>query len=130
MTSIAILIRGALANALAFTGSYYLFLSCPKNERGMTLAIEQLQKAQVEWVQKQQEMIDFINKQLRLERKAEASFEELNDIMREYYKVFGHQFPSLPQEPVLSNVYTPSNEQHDRELAFIALIMVRIGEVL
>ena len=94
------------------------------------LAIEQLQKAQVEWVQKQQERIDFISKQLRFERKAEANFEGLNDTMREYHKVFGHQLSPLPQEPVLSNFYTPSNEQHDRELAFIALSMVGIGGVL
>ena len=49
--------------------------------------------------------------------------------MREYHEVFGHELPPLPQEPVLSDFYTPSNEQHYRELGFIALSMIGIGRV-
>ena len=129
------LIGGALANALAFTGSSYLFLRLSKDSidaerKRHNLAIEQLQKAQIEWAQKRQQQIDFINKQLRLERKAETKFTELNDAMREYHEVFGHELPPLPQEPVLSDFYTPSNEQHDRELAFVTLSMIGIGQVL
>ena len=91
------LIGGALANALAFTSSSYLFSrlskdSIDKERKRHDLAIEQLQKAQIEWAQKRQERIDFINKQLRLERKAETKFKELNDAMREYHEVFGHEF--------------------------------------
>ena len=58
--------------------------------------------------------------QLRLERKAEAKFIELNDAMREYHEVFGCKLLLLPQKPVLNDFYAPSNEQHDSELAFIA----------
>ena len=50
--------------------------------------------------------------------------------MREYHEVFGHELPHLPREPVVSDFYTPSNEQHDRELAFIALSMIGTGGVL
>ena len=50
--------------------------------------------------------------------------------MREYDEVFGHEFPPLPQEPVLSNYYTLTDEQHYRELGFIALSMIGIGRVL
>ena len=89
-----------------------------------------LQKAQIEWAHKHQERIDFINKQLRLERKAETKFTELNDAMRKYHEVFGHELPPLPREPVLSDFYTPSDEQHHRELGFIALSMIGIGGVL
>ena len=65
------LIGGALANAPAFTASSYLFSKLSKNSidkerKRHNLAIEQLQKVQVEWVQKRQERIDFINRQLRL----------------------------------------------------------------
>ena len=57
------LIRGALANALAFTGSSYLFSrlskdSIDKERKRHNLVIEQLQKAQIEWAQKRQEKID------------------------------------------------------------------------
>ena len=92
--------------------------------------IEQLQKAQIEWACKRQQRIDFINKQLRLERKAKTKFTELNDAMREYHEVFGYELPLLPQEPVLHDFYTPSDEQHYRELAFVTLSMIGIGGVL
>ena len=129
------LIRGALAIALAFTGSSYLFhrLSADNIEaerKRHDAAIEALQKAQIEWAHKRQEQIDFINKQLRLERKAETKFTELNDTMREYHDVFGHELQTLPREPVLSDFYTPTDEQHYRELGFIALSMIGIGGVL
>ena len=67
-------IGGALANALAFTGSSYLFSRLSKDSidaerKRHDLAIEQLQKAQIQWAHKRQQRIDFINKQLRLERK-------------------------------------------------------------
>ena len=109
------LIRGALANTLAFTSSSYLFSRLSKDSinaerKRHDLAIEQLQKVQIEWAQKRQQRIDFINTQLRLERKVETRFTELNDAMREYHEVFGHELPLLPREPVLSDYYTPSNE--------------------
>ena len=111
MASIAMLIGGALENALAFTGSSYL-LHRPSADNIDTerkrhdAAIEALQKAQIEWTHKRQQRIDFINNQLRLERKAETKFTELNNTMREYHEVFGHELPPLPREPVLSDYYT------------------------
>ena len=61
------LIRGALANALAFTGSSYLFSrlskgSIDKERKRHDLAIEQLQKAQIDWAEKNKsELISSIN---------------------------------------------------------------------
>ena len=64
MASIAMLIGGALANALAFTGSSYLFdrLSADNidaEKKRHDAAIEALQKAQIEWTHKPQQRIDF-----------------------------------------------------------------------
>ena len=72
MASIALLIGGALANDLAFTGSSYLLSRLSEdginaNRKIHDAMTEQLQKAQIEWVHKLQERIDFINKQFRLE---------------------------------------------------------------
>ena len=50
--------------------------------------------------------------------------------MREYHEVFGHELPPPPREPVLNDFYTLSDEQHYRELGFIALSMIGIGGVL
>ena len=135
MASIAMLIGGALANTLAFTGSSYLFhrLSADNidvERKRHDAVIEKLQKAQLEWVHKRQQRIDFINNQLGLEQKAETKFTELNAAMREYHEGFGHELPPLSQEPVLSDFYTPTDEQHYRELGFIALSMIGIGGVL
>ena len=135
MASVAMLIGGALANALAFPGSSYLFHRLSKESidaerKGHNSAIQALQAAQLEWEHKRQQRIDFINNQLRLERKAETKFAELNDALREYDEVFGHELPPLPREPVLSDFYTPTDEQHYRELGFIALSMIGIGGVL
>ena len=122
-------------NALAFTSSSYLFhrlsadnIDAERKSHGAV--IEKLQAAHIEWAHKWQQRIDFINNQLRLERKAATKFTELNDAMREYHEVFSHELPPLPREPVLSDYYTPSDEQHYRELRFIALSMIGIGGVL
>ena len=48
--------------------------------------------------------------------------------MRKYHEVFGHELPPLPREPVLSDFYTPTDEQHYRELGFIALITLELEE--
>ena len=61
------LIRGALAQSIAFTGSGYLFHrlsadSINAERRRHDTAIDALQKAQIEWAHKCQERIDFINK--------------------------------------------------------------------
>ena len=117
------LIGGALANALAFTGSSYLFHRLSVDSIDTERAhhdevIEKLQAAQIEWAHKRQQRIDFISNQLRLERKAETKFTELNDAMREYHEVFGHELhragslrdlPPLPREPVPSDFYTPTD---------------------
>ena len=59
MASIEMLIGGALANALAFTGSSHLFHRLSKdniNKEGKRhdAVIEQLQAAQIEWAHKRQ----------------------------------------------------------------------------
>ena len=97
MASVAMLIGGALANALAFTGSSYLFHRLSKDtinaeRKRHDAAIEKLQAAQIEWAHKRQQRIDFINNQLRLETK----FTALNDALREDHEVFGHELPPLP----------------------------------
>ena len=129
------MLGGALANALAFTGSSYLFSSLHKEDlarerKRHDLAVEHLTQSQIEWNRKRQEPIDFINKQLRAERKADVKFTELNEAMREYHEVFGKQLNPLPPKPVLSDFYHPSENQHFREIAFITLSMTMIGVVM
>ena len=76
MASIGFLIEGALVNALAFTGSNYLFSSLSKEsidkeEKRHYKAIEDLQRAKIEWAKKRQERLDYINSEIAKEHKAE-----------------------------------------------------------
>ena len=71
--------------------------------------------------------MDYINDQIIKERKAEKRFTDLNSAMQQYFLVTGTQLEPLPPKPVLSDFYVPSEDHHNRELAFITLSMVGIG---
>ena len=69
MASIGFLIGGALVNALAFSGSNFLLSSLfkesiEKERKRHDKAIEDLQRAQMEWARKRQERLDYINNQI------------------------------------------------------------------
>ena len=129
MVSIGFLIGGALVNALAFTGSNYLFSSLSKESidkerKRHDKAIEDLRQAQIEWAKKRQERLDYINNQIIKECKAEKRFTDLNSAMQEYFIVTGRQLEPLPSKPVLSHFYVSSEDHHNRELVFITLSMI------
>ena len=135
MASIRFLIGGALINALAFSGSNFLFSSLSKEsidkeQKRHDKAIEDLQRAQTEWAKKRQERLDYINNKIIKEHKAEKRFMDLNSAMQEYFLMTGRQLEPLPPKPVLSNFYVPSEDHHNRELAFIRLSMIGIGAFL
>ena len=131
MASIGFLIGGALINALAFSGSNFLFSSLSKEsidkeQKRHDKAIEDLQRAQIGWAKKRQERLDYINNEIVKERKAGKRFTDLNSAMQQYFLVTGRQLIPLQPKPVLSNFYVPSKDHHNRELAFITLSMIGI----
>ena len=135
MASIGFLIGGALVNALAFTSSNYLFSrlsreSIDVERKRHDKAIEDLQRAQINWAKKRQERLDYINSEIAKEHKAEKRFADLNSAMQQYYIVTGRQLEPLPPKPILSDFYVPSVDHHNRELAFIFISMVGIGAFL
>ena len=89
-----------------------------------------MQQAQIEWANKRQERLDYINNEIVEECKAEKRFTDLNSAMQQYFIVTGRQLEPLPPKPVLSNFYIPSEDHHNRELAFIALSVIGIGAFL
>ena len=95
MASIGSLIGGALVNALAFTGSNYLFSSLSKElidkeRKRHDKAIEDLHRAQIEWAKKRQQRLDYINSEIAKEHKAEKRFMNLNSAMQQYFLGTGH----------------------------------------
>ena len=135
MASIGFPISGALVNALAFTGSNYLFSSLSKEsinkeQKRHDKAIEDLQRSQIEWAKKRQEWLDYINSEIAKEHKAEKRFMDLNSAMQQYFIMTGRQLEPLPPKPVLSDFYVPSQDHHNHELAFMTISMVGIGAFL
>ena len=135
MASIGFLIGGALINVLAFSGTNFLFSSLSKESidkerKRHDKAIEDLQQSQIEWAKRRQERLDYINSRIIKESKDEKRFTDLNSAMQQYFLVTGRQLEPLPPKPVLSDFYVPSEDHHNRELAFITLSMIRIGAFL
>ena len=118
MASIGFLIGGALINALAFSGSNFLFSSLSKESfdkerKRPNKAIEDLQHAQIEWAKKRQERLDYINNEIIKEHKAEKRFTDLNSAMQQYFLMTGRQLEPLLPKPVLSDFYVPSEDHHN-----------------
>ena len=55
---------------------------------------------------------------------------DLNSAMQQYFIVTGRRLEPLPSQPVLSDFYVPSEDHHNRELAFITISMIAIGAFL
>ena len=124
-----------MVNALAFSGSNFLFSrlsrdSIEKERKRHDKAIEDLQRAQIEWAKKRQERPDYVNNEIIKKCKAKERFTDLNTAMQQYFLVTGRQLEPLPPKPVLSDFYVPSEKHHNRELAFITLSMIGIGAFL
>ena len=120
------LVGGALVNALAFSGSSYLFSklregSIEEERKRHDKAVEQLQKAQADWNHKRQERLDWVNEEMHRQGHALQTFQDVNDAIHEYNLVMAgktHLDP-LEAEPILNDFYTPSQDYMDREITFV-----------
>jgi len=130
MASIAVIAGGALVNALAFSGTNFIFGQLGDHGRGEmqrhNLAMEQLSKAREEWNKERQQRLDYLNKTISQQRHAKQTFSDLGVAMEEYYKVTHHHLPSLGGEPKLSDFYNPSRERKDMEIALAAGGMIAV----
>ena len=92
--NIAMLVGGAMVNALAFSGSNYLFSmlrssGLDEERKRHDKAVEQLQAAQAEWSPKRTERLGWISEDLRHQWHAVQTFRDVNDAMREYWRILG-----------------------------------------
>ena len=74
MATLAVMIGGAAINALAFSGSNYLFSKLSDHgeaeRKRHDLAMEEFQKARDKWNKERVKRLDFINKRLREQQDA------------------------------------------------------------
>ena len=134
MASVTMLVRGALVNALAFSGSNYIFTLLrssvlDEQRKRHDKAVEQLLAAQATWSRKRTEHLDFINGELRRQGHAVKTFRDVDDAMQEYAQANGHNLNAPGPEPQLADCYHPSGGQKDREIAFVILGMAATGLV-
>ena len=73
--------------------------------------------------------LDWINEELHRQNRAVHTFHDVDMAMREYARVFGHSPDPLGSEPQLSDFYTPSEDQKDREITLIIPGMAATGLV-
>ena len=128
------LLEGAAVNALAFSGSNYLFSmlrssGIDEERKRHDQAVEQLQAAHEQWSKQRTERLDWINEELRRQGHAVQTFHDVDMAIREYARVTGHNLDSLGSEPQITDFYMPSGDQKKCEIAFVVLGMTATGLV-
>ena len=96
-------------------------------------ALEQLEEARDAWSKKRTERLNFINGEIQKEHHAAPTFDDVDQAMKQYYYITGKTLLSdlaspLP-EPKVSDFYSPSPDQQNREITFVVLGMVVTGFV-
>ena len=123
MASLLAIGASAAINAIAFSGTNYLFSKFSDHgeaeRKRHDIAIEELQKDRDKWNQERMERLDFVNKRLRDKKEARDYIQNLDSAMLEYYRVFGVKLKPLPPEPQLSDYYNASDQQKSGELLFV-----------
>ena len=133
-SAVAMMVGGAVVNALAFSGGNYLFLhmgsiDAEAERKRHDKAMEQLEEATTAWNEKRTERLDFINQQLKKEHHAMNEFDDADTAMNNYFYITGKQLQALPPKPTISDFYTPSDDQKNREIAFVIGGMALTGFV-
>ena len=117
------IIAGASINALAFSGSNYVFSKISDHGAGERIrhnkALEKLQKDRDSWLKERQKRLDFINERLQKERHAEKTFKDVDEAMQAYYFATQHKLTPMQKYPELSDHDHPSEKQKNGEIIFI-----------
>ena len=92
MASLLFTIGGAVVNALAFSGTNFVFSRLTdhgeEERKRYDLALEKLQRARDEWNKDQMKRLDFINRKLHEKNEARTYIKNVDEAMLEHYHVF------------------------------------------
>ena len=127
MASIAIIIGGAIANAVAFTGGNYLakYLSgdsaaaMEKERERHDRALEAYQAAYAKYTRDRTKLLDWIAKNAQEKAQAKQNFTNTDYAFKLYNKAHPDARMTLPKEPNFSDFYQPSEQQKNGELLFV-----------
>ena len=87
MASVLLTIGGAVVNALAFSGTNFVFSSLT-DHCAEYLSLEKLQRERDEWNRDRMKRLDLIKKRLREKNEARDYIKNVDEAMLEYYRVF------------------------------------------
>jgi len=106
-TAVVMMLGGALTNALAFSGSNFLFsqMSGSEERKRHNLAMEKLQHERDTWNEQRLGRIDFVNQKLKEQGHAERTFKNVDEAMQQYYL--------LTDEPLLMQQMGPEPQLSD-----------------
>ena len=126
MATIAMMIGGAVVNALAFSGSNFGFslLDISKDLKGTirhNAAIEKFHQARDHWNQKRIGRVDHINETLEKENYEVSTLKDIGQATQDYFTATGEKLSPLGPEPQLCDFYKPSEDQQRRELIFVTV---------
>ena len=100
MASVLFTVGGAVVNALAFSGTNFIFSRLTDHGaeayKRHDLAVEKVQRARDEWNADQMKRLGFINKRLRKKNETKAYVNNVDEAMLEYYRVFAKKIRPLP----------------------------------
>ena len=92
MASVLFTIGGAVVNALASSGTNFVFSRLTdhgaEERKTHDLALEKLQRARDEWNRDRRKRLYLINKRLRERNEARTYIKNVDETMLEYYRVF------------------------------------------
>ena len=125
MASLLLTIRSVSVNALAFSGTNFLFSRFTdhgeEERKRHDLVLENLQAARDKWNEDRMKQLDFINTRLLEQNKARTYISNTNVAILEYYQTFAKKIKLLPPEPQLSDFCHPSEAQKNSELLFVVV---------
>ena len=135
MAGIVAMLFGAGINALAFSGSNYMFSKLSNHGAGErkrhNQAIEKLQKDRNSWVKERQQRLDFINQQLQRERHAEHTFSEVDDAMEAYYIATEKKITTIKiKNPFYLTFIIQVDQQKNNEILFIISSLGLMGYLM
>ena len=129
--ALAMMVGGALTNALAFTGSNFLFSSMASSaeRKRHDLALEQLQRDRDEWNEARLQRIDYINDQLKKQNHAQKTFEDVDEAMIEYYNVTKIKLDPFPEEPRLKDYLDEDQSESIKKIEIGTALVGTLGVV-
>lgn len=134
MATVAVIVGAAIVNAVAFTIGNALYDKFGRTDGSVERdrhdkAVEDLQKANVDWNKKRLETLDFINNETRQKNDARNRFDDVDRALEFYIHTHPDGEIILPPRPKLEDFYSLSPEQNYYEAVIAAMIGGIVGYI-